>query len=43
VNDRDGADPVEVMLKAGINVVSVYLRENGTRLDKIELEPLSGN
>jgi len=43
VIDRDTADPVEVMLEAGINVISIYLREDGTRLDKIELEPLGGN
>ena len=38
VNDRNGADPVEVSLKAGPNTVTIYLREDGTRLDKIELE-----
>ena len=38
VNDRDGADPVEVWLPAGENTVKIYLREDGTRLDKIELE-----
>ena len=38
VNDRNGADPVEVSLKSGPNTVTVYLREDGTRLDKIELE-----
>jgi len=42
VNDRDSSDPVEVWLEAGENTVNVYLRENGTRLDKIELEPLEG-
>jgi hypothetical protein len=41
VNDRDGADPVEVSLSAGFNTVSVYLREDGTRLDTIELEPVA--
>ncbi len=41
VNDRDGADPVEVWLPAGENTVSVYLREDGTRLDSIELEPVA--
>jgi hypothetical protein len=40
VNDRYGADPVEVLLSAGANTVSVYLREDGTRLDRIELEPV---
>ncbi|MFO7688603.1 MAG: hypothetical protein R6V60_21190 [Desulfobacterales bacterium] len=40
VNDRHGADPVEVLLAAGKNTVTVYLREDGTRLDKIELEPI---
>ena len=38
VNDRNGADPVEVSLKAGPNTVTIYLREDGTRLDNIELE-----
>ena len=38
VNHRGGADPVEVTLAAGINTVTVYLREDGTRLDKLELE-----
>jgi len=40
VNDRNGADPVEVWLPAGVNTVTVYLREDGTRLDRIELEPV---
>ena len=40
VNDRNGADPVEVSLEEGPNTVTVYLREDGTRLDKIELEPV---
>jgi len=41
LNDRDGADPVEIWLPAGVNTVSVYLREDGTRLDSIELEPVA--
>jgi hypothetical protein len=42
VNDRNGADPVEVSFKAGDNIaVTVYLREDGTRLDRIELEPVT--
>ena len=41
VNDRNGADPVEVWLPAGVNTVTVYLREDGTRLDRIELEPVA--
>ncbi|MFZ0610876.1 MAG: MopE-related protein [Desulfobacterales bacterium] len=41
VNDRNGADPVEVWLPAGENTVMIYLREDGTRLDKIELEPIA--
>jgi hypothetical protein len=41
VNDRNGADPVEVSLLAGVNTVTVYLREDGTRLDTIELEPVA--
>jgi hypothetical protein len=38
VNNRNGADPVEVWMPAGENTVTVYLREDGTRLDRIELE-----
>ena len=42
VNDRNGADPVEVRLeKKRENTVTVYLREDGTRLDRIELEPVT--
>lgn len=41
VNDRNGADPVEVWLPAGVNTVTVYLREDGIRLDRIELEPVA--
>jgi hypothetical protein len=39
VNDRNGADPVELYLQPGEKTVTVYLREDGTRLDRIELEP----
>ena len=38
VNDRNGADPVEVFLGAGAHTISIYLREDGTRLDSITLE-----
>ena len=38
VSDRDGQDPVQVCLTAGTHTVSVYLREDGTRLDTIGLE-----
>ncbi len=38
VSHRKGADPVELALDAGEHEVIVYLREDGTRLDKIELE-----
>ncbi|MCB0032967.1 MAG: hypothetical protein KDE51_03020, partial [Anaerolineales bacterium] len=37
VNDRNGADPVEFDLSAGLNTVRVSLREDGARLDKLEL------
>ena len=43
VNDRDTADPVRVTLAVGVHVITIYLREDGTRLDKIELEPVGGN
>ncbi|MEM7132366.1 MAG: putative Ig domain-containing protein [Chloroflexota bacterium] len=38
VSHRGGADPVEVLLSAGDHTITVYLRENGTRLDKLSLE-----
>jgi len=38
VSDRGGEDPVQVCLTAGTHTVSVYLREDGTRLDTIGLE-----
>jgi hypothetical protein len=42
VNDRSGADPVELSFQAGEYItVTVYLREDGTRLDRIELEPVA--
>jgi len=41
VNDRNGADPVEVSLNSGVNTVAVYLREDGTRLERLELEPVA--
>jgi len=46
VSNRNGADPVEVTLSAGEHTVSIFLREDGARLDKLELElvdPGSGN
>jgi hypothetical protein len=42
VNHRGGEDPVEVELPPGLNTVTVYLREDGTRLDKIALERVGG-
>ncbi|MEL6820790.1 MAG: NPCBM/NEW2 domain-containing protein, partial [Calditrichota bacterium] len=38
VSDRGGMDPVQIQLSAGNHTVSVFLREDGTRLDEIELE-----
>ncbi|WP_179137351.1 PASTA domain-containing protein [Candidatus Entotheonella palauensis] len=38
VSDRDGDNPVEVLLSAGEHTVIIWPREDGTRLDKIELE-----
>ncbi|MGB0385709.1 MAG: DUF7594 domain-containing protein [Ardenticatenaceae bacterium] len=38
VSDRNGADPVEVVLSAGEHSVKIFLRENGARLDTLELE-----
>lgn len=39
LNDRDGANPVLLNLAAGYHNIVVYLREDGTRLDKIKLVP----
>ena len=38
VSDRNGADPVEVSLDAGEHIVTIFLREDGARLDRLELE-----
>ncbi len=40
ISDRDGDDPAEFELSPGEHVISVYLREDGTRLDRLELEPV---
>ena len=38
VNQRNGADPVEFVLAPGEHTVLVYLREDGTKLDRLTLE-----
>lgn len=38
VSNRNGADPVEVVLSAGEHTVTIFLREDGGRLDTLELE-----
>jgi len=38
VNDRNKADPVQVNLSAGEHILRVYLREDGSQLDKISLQ-----
>ena len=38
LSQRGGADPVEFSLSAGEHTVTVYKREDGTRLDKLALE-----
>ncbi|MGB0387465.1 MAG: DUF7594 domain-containing protein, partial [Ardenticatenaceae bacterium] len=38
VSNRNGADPVEVPLSAGEHTLSIFLREDGARLDKLEVE-----
>lgn len=38
VNARNGADPVEVTLSPGEHTISIFLREDGTRLDKLAIE-----
>lgn len=43
LSDRGVADPVEVVLSAGHHYLSIYLREDGARLDKLELELVSTN
>jgi RHS repeat-associated protein len=43
VNDRDtAADPLQVSLVVGNHTVVVYQRDDGTRLDKLELERVTG-
>lgn len=39
VSDRDNADPVLLPLTAGEHIVKIYAREDGARLDTIELVP----
>jgi hypothetical protein len=42
-NDRDtAANPLEVSLGVGNHTVVVYQRDDGTRLDKLELERVTG-
>jgi len=43
MSDRGGSDPIEVVLSAGNHHVSIYVREDGARLDKLELELMSSN
>ncbi|MBN2210576.1 MAG: FecR domain-containing protein [Sedimentisphaerales bacterium] len=38
VNDRDNIDPVELRLEKGEHQIIFYVREDGTRLDRFELE-----
>ncbi len=38
VNNRDVADPVILNLTAGTHTVTIYAREDGVRLDRLELE-----
>ncbi len=38
VSDRHGANPVELTLAAGEHQITVYQREDGTRLDRLALE-----
>lgn len=38
VNDRFLADPVDIQLSPGPHTVTVYIREDGTRLDTLELQ-----
>lgn len=43
VSDRNIVDPVTVSLPAGEHIVSFYVREIGTRLDSITLEPIAND
>jgi hypothetical protein len=40
LSQRDGADPVVVNLAAGTRRVTMYGRDDGTRLDRLELESI---
>jgi len=40
LNNRDVADPAILTLNAGTHVVTVYARDDGTRLDRLELESI---
>lgn len=42
VNDRNSVDPIEISLGVGTHMLTVYQREAGTRLDKIEFEYRGG-
>jgi hypothetical protein len=43
VRDGVGTDPVEIWLAVGSTTITVYQREAGTRLDRIELEPVTAS
>ncbi|GAD00645.1 carbohydrate binding domain-containing protein [Agarivorans albus] len=43
VNSRGVSDTLEVQLNEGENTITVYVREDGTRLDQLRLLPLDGN
>ncbi|MBV7327614.1 hypothetical protein KFU94_05000 [Chloroflexi bacterium TSY] len=40
LSNRDGADPVILTLSAAEHTLTFYVREDGTLLDKFELEPV---
>ncbi|TAA41836.1 carbohydrate binding domain-containing protein [Corallincola spongiicola] len=43
VNSRGVSEIVEVDLRAGQNTITVYVREDGTRLDQLRLIPIGGD
>ncbi|WP_163132061.1 carbohydrate binding domain-containing protein [Agarivorans sp. Alg241-V36] len=43
VNSRGNTDSLEVQLNEGQNTITVYVREDGTRLDQLRLLPVDGN
>ena len=43
VSDRGGADPVQLSLSAGTHTIQIHLREDGTRIDTVSLDPIASS